>query len=209
MAMNILYDLEAPEGDEGDEAANEPLDEAQRRIQLQGFLTANYGLLRRRLARHLGCPDMASECLHDAWLRLGDMDVRTAVRNPEAYVYRAACNVAMDRMRSNRSWQFTGDAGAELEHLMDPAPGPDRVAEARRDLAAVEHTMQRLPRRQRAVLIALRIDEMTRQEVAARFTLSLRSVDTALRQALFYCAENTGQDVHAGVSTPRRRALRP
>lgn len=68
--------------------------------------------------------------------------------------------------------------------------------------------MERLPRRHRSILIALRIDEMTRQEAAARFDLSLRSVDTALRQALDYCAENTGQQVLTGVSAPRR-AVRP
>ncbi len=204
MAMNILYDLEAPVDDD---AANEPLDEAQRRIGLQGFLTANYAHLRRRLVRHLGCPDMATECLHDAWLRLGDMEVRSAVPNPEAYVYRAACNVAIDRMRGNRSWQYAGDADMELEHLVDPSPGPDLVAETRSELAALERALQRLPRRHRAVLIALRIDEMTRQEAASRFALSLRGVDTALRQALDYCAENTGQQALVGVSTPRR-ALR-
>lgn len=60
--------------------------------------------------------------------------------------------------------------------------------------------MERLPRRHRAVLIALRIDEMTRVEAAARFELSLRSVDTALRQALDYCAESAGQEVWVGVN---------
>jgi len=201
MAMNMLYDLKAPVNDE---AANDPLDEAQRRIALRGFLVANYEPLLRRLARHLGCPDMASECLHDAWLRLGDMEVRSAVQNPEAYVYRVACNVAVDRMRSNRSWLYTGDADTEFEHLADPSPGPDLVAAARSDLAAVARAVQRLPGRHRAVLIALRIDEMTRQEAATRFALSLRSVDTALCQALHFCAENTGRQVLAGLSAPRR-----
>lgn len=205
MALSILYDLEAAAGDE---AANEPLDEAQRRLALQGFLAANYDHLKRRLLRHLGCPDMASDCLHDAWLRLGDIEVRAAVQNPEAYVYRVACNVATDRMRSNRPWQYTGDADTELEGLADDAPGPDHIAAARSDLAAVERAMERLPRRHRLVMVALRIDEMTRQEVASRYALSLRGVDTALRQALDYCAENTGQQVSAGVSRPRR-ALRP
>jgi len=52
--------------------------------------------------------------------------------------------------------------------------------------------------------VALRIDEMTRREVGQRYALSLRSVDTALRQALDYCAEYAGQEVLTGVSSPRR-----
>ncbi|MGJ7526411.1 RNA polymerase sigma factor [Variovorax sp. GB1P17] len=200
-----------PQAAQGDEAANEPLGEAQRRLALQGFLCANYDGLRRKLTHHLGCADIASECLHDAWLRLGHLEVRTPVQNPSAYVYRVACNAAMDRLRTSRPWQYAGDTVTELEHLADHAPGPDHIAAARSDLAAVERAMGRLPRRHRSVLVALRIDELTRHEVAARYDLSLRGVDTALRQALDYCAEYTGHRVLTGVSSPRRalRALRP
>jgi RNA polymerase sigma-70 factor (ECF subfamily) len=45
---------------------------------------------------------------------------------------------------------------------------------------------------------------MTRHEVASRYGLSLRSVDTALQQALSYCARHSGQPVLAGPSTARR-----
>ncbi|MGF6346853.1 RNA polymerase sigma factor [Variovorax sp. W2I14] len=202
--MSVLCEPASP----GDGAANEPLDEAQRRLALQGFLCANYDGLRRRLTRHLGCADMASECLHDAWLRLGQLEAQAPVQNPSAYVYRVACNVAMDRMRGNRSWQYPCNADSEIEQLADDTPGPDRIAQARSEVAAVQRAMDRLPRRHRSVLVALRIDEMTREEVASRYALSLRGVDTALRQALDYCAGHSGRQVLAGVSAPRR-ALRP
>lgn len=205
MAWSVLCKpVEAPAGDE---AANDPVDEAQRRLALQAFLCANYEGLRGRLTRHLGCADTASECLHDAWLRLGRLDACAPVQNPGAYIYRMACNAAMDRMRGDRSWQFTDDADTGIEHFADPTPGPAHVAEARSDLAAVLCALERLPRRHRSVLVALRIDEMTRDEVASRYALSLRGVDTALRQALDYCAGHTGLQVLAGVSAPRR-ALR-
>lgn len=171
------------------------------------FLAANYASLHRRLARQLNCPDLASECLHEAWLRLGALAAPAAVRCPEAYVYRTACNLAMDRLRGNRCRQHTGDAETELDRLADELPGPDHIAAARSELAALERAMQRLPRRHRAVLVGLRIDDMTRQEVAARYGLSLRGVDTALRQALDHCAGTTGQPALGGVGTPRR-ALR-
>lgn len=190
------------------EAANEPLDEAQRRIALQGFLCANYEGLRRKLTRHLGCADLASECLHDAWLRLGHLALRAPVHNPSAYIYRVACNAAMDRLRGDRSWQYTGDADTGIEHFADPMPGPAHIAEARCELASVQRAIERMPRRHRSVLVALRIDEMTRDEVASRYALSLRGVDTALRQALDYCAQDSAKQVPAGVSAPRR-ALRP
>ncbi len=186
MASNALHDLDLSAAHE---AANEPLDEAQRQWALQAWLAANYRRLHQRLVRQLRCPDLASECLHDAWLRLGETPV-ASVQNPEAYVYRVACNVAMDRMRGNRSWQYAADT--ELEALVDHAPGPCAIAEARSALHAVDRAMRRLPQRHRAVFMALRVDEMTREEVARRSDLSLRRLDTVLRQALACCAEEAG-----------------
>jgi RNA polymerase sigma factor (sigma-70 family) len=175
---------------------------------LRDCLTENYQRLHRRLQHHLGCPDLAGDCLHDAWLRLGDMTMPATVHNPEAYIYRVACNIAMDCLRSNRSQQSAGKtmghADAELDTIVDPSPGPDLIAEARSNVEAVERALQHLPRRHQAVLMALRIEEMTRQEVAVRQGLSLRRVDTMLRQALDYCAGKTDQLAMAGVRSPRR-----
>ncbi len=173
-------------------------------IMLRECLVANYARLHSRLTRHLGCPDGASDCLHDAWLRLGEMIVPETVRSPEAYVYRTACNLAMDRLRSDRPCQYAGGQEAEFENLADHSPGPDVIAEARSDVEAVERAMRCLPRRHRSVLIALRIEEKTRQEVADRHCISLRSVDTALRQALHHCAAASGQAAMAGVTSTRR-----
>jgi len=50
------------------------------------------------------------------------------VHSPEAYVYRTACNAAMDRMRSNRSWQYAEGADTDLDYLADLGPGPDLSA---------------------------------------------------------------------------------
>jgi len=150
----------------------------------QALLAANYADLHRRLARHLGCGDAASESLHDAWLRLADASFTDSVQSPVAYIYRVACNAAMDRLRAERPWQYAGDAEDMLEQVVDHSPGPELIAEARSDLKAVERAMQGLPNRHQDILVALRVHELTRHEVAVRHGLSLRRVDTTLRQAL-------------------------
>lgn len=172
--------------------------------QLQAYLTVNYSRLHRCLVRQLRCPDLASDSLHDAWLRLGDMTSQEMVNSPDAFICRVACNAATDRLRSDRPWQYADDAGTELENLVDPSPDPDQIAQGRSEIAALDRAMRRLPRRHQAVLAALRIDGMSRQDVARRYALSLRSVDTALRQALDHCAGHTGRPVQGGVSAPRR-----
>jgi RNA polymerase sigma-70 factor (ECF subfamily) len=92
--------------------------------------------------------------------------------------------------------------------VVDPSPGPDRIAEARSELAAVERVIESLPYRYQSVLFELRINDLTRHEVATMLGLSLRRVDTVLRQTLDYCAERTSQQVLAGRRGPRR-ALSP
>lgn len=170
---------------------------------LRDFLTENYDRLYRRLLRYFGCPDQASDCLHDAWLRLGDMELPAAVSHPEAYVYRVACNLALDRIRSSRTWQSFADF-EEMDAIVDPLPGPDQIAEIRSELAAVERAIRSLPHRCQSVLFDLRINNLTRHQVAVRHGLSLRRVDTILRQTLDHCAANSSQAVLTGRRRPHR-----
>jgi len=179
-------------GAPGREAFAEEAGKPSGALVLRDLLAANYSRLHGRLQRFLGDPDLASDSLHDAWLRLGDVEVGVVVQSPEAYVFRVACNLATDRMRRNRSWQYASGADIELDEFADPAPGPAFIAEVRSSLAALDRAMHELPRRHRAVLMALRIDGMTRAEVAVRYQLSQRRVDTALREAVAYCVEQTG-----------------
>ncbi|MGQ3179229.1 MAG: RNA polymerase sigma factor, partial [Blastomonas fulva] len=173
-------------------------------LALREVLVMHYESLKRRLVRKLGCPDLASDCLHDAWLRLGEFTAPVPTRSPQAYVYRVACNAAIDRLRGARARRMVSMEEVDLDALADATPGPYEIAEQRSEVLALDRALRALPRRHRAVLVALRIEERTREEVADWLQMSLRSVDTTLRQALDHCAEVSGQKVCVGVSGPRR-----
>ncbi|MGK5051809.1 sigma-70 family RNA polymerase sigma factor [Janthinobacterium sp. RB2P8] len=178
--------------------------------QMQAVLESNYRGLHRRLTRHLGCAELASDSLHDAWLRLGTLaagDGAPLAHSPVAYVFRVACNAAMDSLRRNRAWLYADEGDGEaglVDFLADTAAGPERLAELHADLRRLAQAVDLLPRRHQQVLEALRVDELTRQEVAERHDMSLRNVDTALRQALDHCARHTGHAALGGVGTTRR-----
>ena len=182
--------------------------------QLQAVLESNYAGLHRRLTRHLGCAELASDSLHDAWLRLGAWTAwggAALTHSPVAYVFRVACNAATDSLRRNRAWLYAdegdgGGAGAAglVDFLADTAAGPERLAELQADVRRLAQAVALLPRRHQQVLEALRVDELTRQEVAERHDMSLRNVDTALRQALDHCARHTGHAALGGAGTARR-----
>ena len=178
--------------------------------QLQAVLESNYRGLHRRLTRHLGCAELASDSLHDAWLRLGTLaagDGAALAHSPVAYVFRVACNAAMDSLRRNRAWLYADEGDGEaglVNFLADTAAGPERLAELHADVRRLAQAVELLPRRHQQVLEALRVDELSRQEVAERHDMSLRNVDTALRQALDHCARHTGHAALGGAGTARR-----
>jgi RNA polymerase sigma-70 factor (ECF subfamily) len=194
------------------QAANDMAAVAGQGAQLQAVLESNYAGLHRRLTRHLGCAELASDGLHDAWLRLRTLtagDGAALAHSPVAYVFRVACNAAMDSLRRNRAWLYAGEGAGEddaglVDFLADTAAGPERLAELHADVRRLAQAVALLPRRHQQVLEALRVDELTRQEVAERHDMSLRNVDTALRQALDHCARHTGHAALGGAGTPRR-----
>lgn len=127
-----------------------------RALCLGEFVAANYGRLMQALRGHLGCPDLAADSLHDAWLRVaeGGAAPAPAVLNPGAYVFRMACNIAIDRLRAER---LPGAAEVIWDDIEDTAPGPQRIAQARSSMRGVLRVIEALPRQQREIFIGVRI----------------------------------------------------
>ncbi|MBB1627361.1 RNA polymerase sigma factor [Achromobacter sp. UMC71] len=151
---------------------------------LGDFVATHYPRLLNTLRAHLGCADLAADSLHDAWLRLadGDADPGVAVANPGAYVFRMACNIAIDRLRAERPLRGACH-DIDLEDVEDTAPGPQRIAQARSSMRDLLRLIDTLPRQQREIFIDVRIEGMLQSEAAARYGVSGRIVRRHLRDA--------------------------
>lgn len=158
---------------------------------LRDVLVANYASLHERLRHRLGDADLASDCLHDAWLRLGDVPMPVSVHDPLAYVYRVVYHRAMDWLRAQPAMQHLDDE--QWARFSDSSPSLEQAIEARSSLAAVDRVLRHLPAVHREVLVALRLENKTREEVARFYGLTHHKVDTLLRQALRYCAVACGE----------------
>lgn len=116
--------------------------------------------------------------------------------------------MATDRLRSHRLWQHASDADAELALVADPSPGPVRIVEMRAEIDAIDRALQRLQLRHQLVLMALRVEELTRLEVARSHGISLRHVDAILRQALEHCTKKMDQPARIKTRASPRMARR-
>lgn len=154
---------------------------------LRRLLLDRYDDLKRSLTRRLGSSEMAGDVLHDTWLRLARADTTIgALHNPASYLLRILFNVAHDHRRAEKRHLTKMDIEHVL-HVADESPGPAQVAEARSDLGAMATILAELPPRRRAILLAARVDNMARQEIADRLGVSLRLVSKELQLAHEYC----------------------
>ncbi len=150
---------------------------------LLNYLTRRYGELRLRLTRVLRNSDLAGDALHDTWLRLkSQTDEGPAIQSPGAYLIRMATHAAVD-IKRRQGQALAYDEVSELLELADPTPGPEQIVGGRADLAFLVEVLNRLPKRQREVVVLVRWEGMAQKEVAKRLGVSLRTVELDLQRA--------------------------
>ena len=147
------------------------------------YLVQRYANLKTLLTRRLGNPDLASDALHDTYIRLQGMGALPARERPGAYLMRVATNIALDMQRKDRHTISGEEVEAVLDRLADPSPGPADVAQSRIELDIVAQLVDRMPERRRVIMIMVHWQEIPRQEVARRLRISRRTLDTELQRA--------------------------
>lgn len=153
---------------------------------LRALLIERYQDLKSRLARRLGSLEWAEDALQDTYLRLNGREIVGDVRNPAAYLLRSAFHVALNQRRADNRRLNAGEVEALL-NLADDAPDAVRVISARADLERLKQVMAELPPRPRAILLAARLEGLSRQAIARRFGISVSLVEKELRRAQEHC----------------------
>ncbi|QUS40538.1 sigma-70 family RNA polymerase sigma factor [Tardiphaga alba] len=150
---------------------------------LRDLLALRYDDFRTRLIRQFGSEEIASETLHETWLRLDRPGSAGQVRSPPAFLMRIAANIAKDQQRAERRKTKRHEADEALD-VADPAPDPARTVEAKLDLKKVEAAIAQLPKRTQAILMASRLNGMSHQAIADKLGISKRTVLYELKQAV-------------------------
>jgi RNA polymerase sigma-70 factor (ECF subfamily) len=154
---------------------------------LRDLLLTSYGDLRKRLIRRLGSAELADDALHDTFLRLETAYPVGPVHRPSAYLLRVALNIASNHRLAEARRLTVPETEALLE-IGDEAPDPARVAEARSDIEALTRALAELPERTRDIFLAAWDEDAPYQVIADRFDVTVRTVQTELKNALEHCA---------------------
>lgn len=151
--------------------------------------------LRRRLKNRLGSDELANDALQETYLRLKRMGDTSAVSsNPAGYLFRMAVNVATDQRQAEARY-LTGEEVEELLHVGADTLDPARIVHAKLEVEVLEQALGELTERQRAILVAARLEDVPQEDIARRFGISVRMVGKELRKALEYCGKRLDRKV--------------
>jgi RNA polymerase sigma-70 factor (ECF subfamily) len=128
----------------------------------------------------------AEDIVQDLYFRL-DSHVGGPVDNPQAYFYRMAHNLLLDRKRSTqrrirRDEEWTA-GGTGMISETDDRPSAEDTLIARQRLAAIGAALGTLPERTRDIFRRFRIDEQTQKDIAADIGITKSAVEKHLYRA--------------------------
>lgn len=170
------------------------------RATLRHLLVTNYTTLSQKLARRLGSSERANEALQDTYLKLEGAAELGPIQSPKDYLFRIALNIAADRRRAEARKLLSDEVDALLD-IADDAPDPERIVEARSEIAALESALAELPERRRAIFKAVLLDNIPRRELAKRFGISVRTVDFEVQRALEHGMRRLNQNSGRGFDS--------
>jgi RNA polymerase sigma-70 factor (ECF subfamily) len=161
-------------------------------MKLRDLLVRDYFKLKSRLARRFGSADLATEILHETYLRLGTVDTLSVTHNPDAYVYRAALNAAIDSREQDRRWVDKATIEA-VRRRDDYELDPEEILRAQQEWRTLLAALDELPPRRRAIFLAARLQELSHREIATKLGISTDTVDRELKQAFEFFAKRLGK----------------
>lgn len=173
------------------------------RAALIDFLLDQYDDLKRRLARRLGS-EAAADALQDTFVRLSSTIEVGPIRSPRAYLLRIAVRLAAER-RKNETSSALSDMELLFE-IVDDAPDPERIVEARSEIEALKVSLREMSQRRRAILLAAAVDEVPASILAARFGVTRRTIQTELKAALIHCAKRLDRELAMRMPSRRGRS---
>jgi len=112
------------------------------------------------------------------------------------WLFTIVANTVRNHRRDRREREAGGDAAPEQA---DPAPGPERIAQARETVVWLERAIAALPAAQREVLLLTAVAGFAQAAVAETLDMPVNTVKTHLRRArLALAAARADRDAAAG-----------
>lgn len=141
------------------------------------------------LTQRVRCASTAADLVQELYIRIVTLTQPEKIRDPRAFLYRTAKNLAIDHLRRKHRSLLRS---VPLENALTVAvttPDAEVAVDAKRRLAAVLKAIDELSPRQRAAFIMFKFEDKTYEEIAQEFQISVKTVEHHLSRAMTYCRE--------------------
>lgn len=151
---------------------------------------AYFPALRRYFQRRVPS-EAVDDLVQDVFVSLQARKAASPIENEEAYLFTVARHVLVRyRQRSGRA---ANEMIANIEHICDGAPLPDRRLSDRQSLDQVIEVIATMPTRTRDIFLMHRFDGMTYAAIGRQFGVSTSAVEKHIMAALQILIKATGR----------------
>lgn len=164
-----------------------------RATELMQLYQSQFAGLLAHLRRLLGDATQAQDLAQQAGLKLLELAPAqvAAIRDPRAFLFQIASNLARDQLRR----RFTAQVGQQALRNTPPiqVAGPDLLLAHQQELARVRQVIATLPEQARRVLLLSRVEGCSHKEIAERLGIQPKTVENHLSRALGMLAQRLEQ----------------
>ncbi|WP_294285519.1 RNA polymerase sigma factor [uncultured Sphingomonas sp.] len=163
--------------------------------------------VRRWLIASGTAPDEADDLIQDAYCRLGDLSSVDHITAPRAYSIRIVQNLRREGFRRRKVVRFDALTEIHASSIVDEREDPERIADARRQLATVSAVLAGLPARCREIFRLRRMEGLSQKEIARKMGVSEGVVENDAAKAVRHLLSTLRADGQAlADEADRRRA---
>ncbi len=147
------------------------------------------GKLKRFFMRRFGNSSDAADATQETFLRLLEMQGRTVIENPQAYLFQVARSVAHAtslKLATNAQYLVFGEDALSQP---DESPGQDRIIQGRQCLRLLAKAIEQLPRRCQEVFVLSRLHGFSNGEIASALGISQSGVEKHIATGLVRCLD--------------------
>jgi RNA polymerase sigma-70 factor (ECF subfamily) len=147
------------------------------------YLQKRFSLVRFFAAR-LGSIAAAEDLVQELYLKLSALEPDSKIDNPSAFLFRAAQNLMLDRLRQDRRATRRDDSWAVAQELRAGEPAVDDALAARRRLARLAELVEEMPAKMRQAFRLHKIEGLSQAETATAMDISVSAVEKHISAAL-------------------------
>jgi len=156
--------------------------------------------LGRFLTARVGSREEAEDLLQELFVKVDRTAPVADLRDPAAYLFRMAANLARDRRREQHRARIREADWVDTQNVVlgsqaiDDTPSAEAAHGAKQRVAAIQRALEQLSPQCRRVFLLHKFEGLSHQDVARRVGISRSTVEKHMRTALKYLIEQLGHD---------------